>query len=60
MAGIDRAMASLNAAWQAASQEMYQNTSQAGPSRVPSRAPTRDLHRKVLVTTKSPMWISKK
>jgi len=30
-AGIDSAMASLNAMWQAASQEMYQNTSQAGP-----------------------------
>jgi len=28
--GIDSAMANLNAKWQAASQEMYQNTSQAG------------------------------
>ncbi len=30
-AGIDSAMANLNAMWQAASQEMYQNTSQAEP-----------------------------
>ncbi|NQV03112.1 MAG: molecular chaperone DnaK, partial [Bacteroidia bacterium] len=30
-AGIDSAMANLNAMWQAASQEMYQKTSQAGP-----------------------------
>ncbi|MBE0646367.1 MAG: molecular chaperone DnaK [Bacteroidales bacterium] len=30
-AGIDTAMASLNAVWQAASQEMYQNTSQTDP-----------------------------
>jgi len=30
-AGIDTAMANLNAIWQAASQEMYQNTSQPGP-----------------------------
>jgi molecular chaperone DnaK len=37
MAGIDRAMASLNAAWQAASQEMYQNTSQAGPQQGPQQ-----------------------
>jgi len=29
-AGIDTAMANLNAMWQAASQEMYQNNSQAG------------------------------
>ena len=29
--GIDKAMAELNNMWQTASQEMYQNTSQAGP-----------------------------
>ncbi|HNW76470.1 MAG TPA: molecular chaperone DnaK [Bacteroidales bacterium] len=29
--GIDKAMAELNSMWQTASQEMYQNTSQAGP-----------------------------
>lgn len=29
--GIDKAMAELNTMWQTASQEMYQNTSQAGP-----------------------------
>ncbi|MFH1160436.1 MAG: molecular chaperone DnaK [bacterium] len=34
-AGIDAAMANLNAVWQAASQEMYQNTSQSGPQSGP-------------------------
>jgi len=29
--GIDKAMSELNSMWQTASQEMYQNTSQAGP-----------------------------
>ncbi|MEI6455580.1 MAG: molecular chaperone DnaK [bacterium] len=31
IAGIDRAMANLNAIWQSASEEMYKNASQSGP-----------------------------
>jgi molecular chaperone DnaK len=40
--GIDKAMANLNTVWQAASQEMYQNASQAGgeqPGAQPGPAP---------------------
>ncbi len=38
-AGIDRAMASLNSIWQTASEEMYKNTSQAGPQGNPNQEP---------------------
>ncbi|MBL7138552.1 MAG: molecular chaperone DnaK [Bacteroidales bacterium] len=41
-AGIDSAMANLNAMWQAASQEMYQNTSQAGPQPGAQEGPQAD------------------
>jgi len=34
-AGIDKAMANLNALWQTASEEMYKNTSQEGPQGSP-------------------------
>ncbi len=40
--GIDSAMANLNAMWQAASQEMYQNTSQADPQPGQQGAPQSD------------------
>jgi len=40
--GIDSAMANLNAIWQAASQEMYQNTSQADPQPGQQGAPQGD------------------
>lgn len=42
IAGIDAAMANLNAMWQAASQEMYQNTSQAGPQPGQQQGPQTD------------------
>ncbi|MFH1296434.1 MAG: molecular chaperone DnaK [Bacteroidota bacterium] len=41
-AGIDSAIANLNAMWQAASQEMYQNTSQAGPQPGAQEGPQAD------------------
>lgn len=42
LTGIDAAMANLNAVWQAASQEMYQNTSQAGPQPGAQQGPQSD------------------
>jgi len=41
-AGIDTSMEKLNSMWQAASQEMYQNTSQAGPQGGPQEGPQAD------------------
>jgi len=41
-AGIDKSMAELNAVWQAASQEMYQNTAQSGPQNEPPRSSQAD------------------
>ncbi len=38
-AGIDAAMANLNSVWQTASEEMYKNTSQAGPQGGPQGEP---------------------
>ncbi|MBC8314496.1 MAG: molecular chaperone DnaK [Bacteroidetes bacterium] len=40
--GIDASMEKLNSMWQAASQEMYQNTSQAGPQGGPQEGPQAD------------------
>ena len=41
-AAIDACMEKLNSMWQAASQEMYQNTSQEGPQGGPQEGPTAD------------------
>ncbi len=42
MPAIDSAMANLNAIWQTASEEMYKNSSQAGPQGGPEGGPQQD------------------